>query len=133
MSTSKTPRWRRVPIQLAVVAAVATGAAGAIAGAAIANDDDDRASNVLAADAAADADQTEAVPVWITVREQRRLGQIAAKMPSGWPATEAMRRAAEQPLGDAAARERWSRDAERMPSGWPATEAMQRAAANAEG
>ena len=113
MSTRKTPRWRRVPIQFAVVAAVATGTAGAIAGAAIANDDDDRASEVVAADDAVDADRTEAVPGLITAREQRRLRQIVAKMPAGWPATEVMRRAAEQPLGDAVARERWSRDAER--------------------
>jgi hypothetical protein len=130
MSTNKTPSWRRVPIQLAVVAAVATGAAGAIAGAAIANDD--RGSEP-AADAAVNPDRTEVDPIWITVREQLRLRQIAAKMPAGWPATEVMSRAAEQPLGDAAARERWSRDAERMPAGWPATEVMRRAAANGEG
>ncbi len=133
MSTSKTPRWRRVPIQFAVVAVVATGAAGVIAGAAIADDDDDRASEVLALDAAADADQTEADLLRIAVREQLRLRQIAAKMPSGWPASEVMSRAAEQPLGDAVARERWSRDADRMPAGWPATEVMRRAAANDEG
>jgi ribosomal protein L39E len=133
MSTSKTRRWRRVPIQVGVVAAVATGAAGAIAGAAIANDDDDPASEVLAADAAVDADGTEAVPVWIMVREQQRLRQITDRMPSGWPATDVMSRAAEQPLGDAVARARWSRDAERMPAGWPATEVMRRAAANDEG
>ncbi len=129
MSTSNTPKWRRVPIQLAVVAAVATGTAGAIAGAAIANDDDDRANKVLAADDATDADQTEAVPVWITVREQQRLRQITEKMPSGWAVTEIMRRAAEQPVGDAVARERWRRDAERMPSDWLATQVMRRAAA----
>jgi hypothetical protein len=133
MSTSKTPRWRRVPIQFAVVAAVASGTAGAIAGAAIANDDDDRASDVVAVDADLAADRTEAVPTWILIRAQRRLGQIAARMPSGWPATEVMRRAAEQPLGDAVARERWSRDAERMPSGWPATEVMRGAAAEEDG
>jgi hypothetical protein len=133
MSTSKTTRWRRVPIQFAVVAAVATGAAGAIAGAATANDEDDRASEAPAAAAAVEPDPNEAVPVWIAVREQLRLRQIAAKMPSGWPATEAMQRAAEHPLGDAVARERWTRDAERMPSGWPATEAMQRAAAKDDG
>ena len=132
MSTSKTPRWRRVPVQFAVVAAVAIGTTSAIAGAAIANDDDDPASEVLAADVAVDADRTEAVPTWMMIREQRRLEQIATKMPSGWPATEAMRRAAEQPLGDAVAREQWSRDAERMPSGWPATEVMRRAAAQDE-
>jgi hypothetical protein len=129
MSTTNTPRWRRVPVQFAVVAAVATGTAGAVAGAAIANGDDGRASEVLAADDAIDDDLTEAVPTWIMVREQRRLREIAAEMPSGWPATEVMERAAEQPLGDAAARERWRRDAERMPSGWPATEVMLRAAA----
>jgi hypothetical protein len=133
MSTRRTPSWRRVPIQFAVVAAVATGAAGAIAGAAIANDDGHGASEALTADAAVQNERTEPVPVWITVREQGRLRQIAAKMPSGWPATEVMTQAAEQPLGDAVARERWSRDAERMPSGWPATEAMQRAAAKDEG
>jgi hypothetical protein len=130
MSTSKTPRWRRVPIQVAVVAAVATGAAGAIAGAAVANDDDHGASEAVAAAAAVEPDPPQAVPVWIAVREQLRLGQIAAKMPAGWPATEAMQREAEQPLGDALARARWSRDAERMPAGWPATEVMRRAAAN---
>jgi hypothetical protein len=130
MSTRKIPRRRRVPIQVAVVAAVATGTAGAIAGAAIANNDDERASEVVGADAAVDADGTDAVPILITVGEQRRLRQIAAKMPAGWPATEVMERAAEQPLGDEVARERWHRDAERMPAGWPATEVMRQAAAN---
>jgi hypothetical protein len=133
MTTHNTHSWRRVPIQFAVIAAVATGTAGAIAGAATTNGDDDRVSEVLDADAGVAADPTEAVPIWITVREQGRLRQIAAKMPSGWPATEVMMRAAEQPLGDAVARARWSRDAARMPSGWPATEVMRQAAAEDEG
>jgi uncharacterized membrane protein YdfJ with MMPL/SSD domain len=120
---------RRVSIQFAVVAAVATGTAGANAGAEIPDDDDHRAGEAVA-DAAVDAGRTEPVPVWITFHEQQRLRQIAAKMPSGWPATEVMKRAADQPLGDAVDRERWRRDAERMPAGWPATEVMRRAAAN---
>jgi hypothetical protein len=123
-----------MPIQIAVVAAVATGAAAAIAGAAIGvDDDDDRASEVLATDATVNPLQTEPVPIWIAFAEQQRLRQIASKMPSGWPATEVMERAAEQPLGDAIARARWRRDAERMPSGWPATEVMRREAAKDEG
>ena len=135
MSTRKTPRWRRVPIQFAVVAAVATGTAGAIAGAAIANDDDDRASEVLASDDAIDADRTKAVPRLITAREQRRLRQIVAKMPAGWPATEVMRRAAEQPLADAVTREqrRLREIVAKMPAGWPTTEVMRRAAEQPSG
>lgn len=127
MSPHTTHTWRRVPLHVAVAVAVATGAGGAIAGAAIGDEDDDRAAEV-ATDHAAQIDQSEAVPVWITVREQRRLRLIAAEMPAGWPATEAMMQASGQVLGDAAAREQWRRDADRMPPGWPATQAMSRAA-----
>jgi hypothetical protein len=54
-------------------------------------------------------------------------------MPSGWPATEAMRRAAEQPLRHSAAHHDWRQAVELMPSGWPATDAMRRAAAESAG
>ena len=54
-------------------------------------------------------------------------------MPTGWPATEVMRRAAEQPGDSAVAREVWSRVVDLIPAGWPATEVMRRAAAKDEG
>lgn len=131
MSSHTTHTWRRVPLHVAVAVAVATGAGGAIAGAAIGDEDDDRPAE-MAEGEAAQIGETQAVPVWITVREQRRLRLIAAEMPAGWPATEAMMRASVQVLGDAAAREQWRRDADRMPLGWPATEAMSRAAAGGD-
>ena len=46
---------------------------------------------------------------------------VYERMPSGWPATEVMRRQAE-------AQDRWRHDAELMPPGWPATEIMRQAA-----
>ena len=69
-----------------------------------------------------------AMPTWVRTREQRRLCQLAATMPSQWPAAVAIRQQAEQPLGDAQQRDRWRRDAERLPSGWPAAQAMLAAA-----
>jgi hypothetical protein len=45
-------------------------------------------------------------------------------MPAGWPATEAMRLEAEQPLGNVEQRATWQRNVELMPPDWPATQAM---------
>ena len=64
-------------------------------------------------------------PVWEQVAARQELRRTVDMMPAGWPATEAMRRQAEQPLGDAAQRAKWRETADRMPAGWPATEAMQ--------
>jgi hypothetical protein len=72
----------------------------------------------------AGADRGRDAPVWQQVVERRQLRHVVARMPSGWPATEVMRRAIEEPLGDVVQRADWRRAVDRMPAGWPATEAM---------
>jgi hypothetical protein len=77
--------------------------------------------------AAGDAPQRDVPPVrpiWEQVAHQQQLRRDVARMPAGWPATEAMRLEAEQPLGDAAQRATWRRNVEVMPPDWPATQAM---------
>lgn len=81
----------RIPIHLAVVAATLAGTAGVVAGAATVRDDD-QAVSVDADGVGAEPDAPEN-SILIQAIEQRRLRQIVAKMPSGWPATEVMRRA----------------------------------------
>jgi hypothetical protein len=124
MTTTHAVRWNRVPLHVAVVVAALAGAAGVAAGSVITRDNDRPAQP---APAAVDVTPAE-TPIWVQAQEQRDLRRIAAAMPPGWPATEAMLEAADKPLGDAAQRARWLKDAERMPAGWPATEVMRRAA-----
>ncbi len=78
---------------------------------------------------AATTDTTNPAGITLEWAERRRLAEVVAKMPSGWPETKAMRHAANEPLGDAIDRARWRRISALMPSGWPATEAMRQAAA----
>jgi hypothetical protein len=62
--------------------------------------------------------------IWEQLAHRQDLRRDVARMPAGWPATEAMRLEAEQPLGDAAQRATWRRNVELMPPEWPATQAM---------
>src|SRR5215216_475988 len=55
----------------------------------------------------AGADRGRDAPVWQQVVERRQLRHVVARMPSGWPATEVMRRAIEEPLGDVVQRADW--------------------------
>jgi hypothetical protein len=123
MSTNQPLELRRVPIHLAVAGAVLTGLAGAIAGAAIANHDAAQTGEpvgvVVPAGPAVDSGRTASESIWTVFVERERLREVVEQMPAGWPATEAMRWAAD--------RARWRDDAERMPAGWPATEVMGRA------
>jgi hypothetical protein len=118
MSRTESARRREVPVQLAVAAVLVTGIGGALAGAAIANDDGPTAGVVEA-----DAVRTQRPSARVDTREQTRLQAIAVKMPAGWPATEAMR-ATTQPSHHATIHADWRQTAELMPAGWPATEAM---------
>jgi hypothetical protein len=60
--------------------------------------------------------------------ERRELQEVVVRMPSGWPATDVMREAADSPVGEPSERARWLRMATSMPSGWPATVALAEAA-----
>jgi hypothetical protein len=131
MSKSEPAGWRRVPIQLAVAAAVVTGAGGALAGAAIADDDSDRTVELPAAGANR-TPYTPYTPTPISARERARLLAIVAKMPSGWPATEVMRQAAAAERSPDAHQD-WRRAVELMPTGWAATEVIRQAAAESAG
>ena len=115
------------------VAAVAVVAFGSVAGSAASSGphpvppvEVDRA--VGSAGGGEEVGSDPEAPIWVQTREHRRLCQLAAAMPSDWPATMAIRRQAEQPLGDAGERDRWRRDAELLPSYWPAAQAMAAAA-----
>ena len=99
--------WRRTVI----IAAALTGIAAAHGATASAD--------------ARDAGPQPTAPIWEQVAARQELRRIVALMPAGWPATEAMRIEAEQPLGDVAQRARWRETVDLMPGGWPATEAMQ--------
>ena len=121
----------RVPLHLAAAAAVLAGTVGAIAGAAIAGDDDRPAA--LIEDAVTPAPDLTSTPIYIEVLERARLHDVVEQMPAGWPATEVMRREVEAPLGDAAQRARWREAAEHMPAGWPATEATRRSGTEGSG
>ena len=82
------------------------------------------ACGTAAAGDAPHRDAPQVRPIWEQVADRQDLRRLVALMPAGWPATEAMRLEAEQPLGDAAQRARWRRDVELMPPDWPATQAM---------
>jgi hypothetical protein len=110
MSRSESAGWRRVPIQLSVAAVVVAGLGGALAGAAIADDDD-----VPTVEPASDR-QAVRLSTGGQAAEAAQLREIVLKMPAGWPATEAMRQAA--------AEYDWRHVVDLMPAGWPATEVM---------
>ena len=122
----------RVPIHLAAVAAVLAGTVGAIAGAAIAGDDD-RPARVVEEDVVMPSSRLASTPIYLEVLERARLRDAVDQMPAGWPATEVMRQQIEAPLGDATQRARWREAAERMPAGWPATEATRQSGAEGSG
>jgi hypothetical protein len=117
----------RVPLHLAAAAAVVAGTVGALAGAAIARDDNRPAPAVE--EVVTPRADVASSPVYLEVLEQARLRDAVDRMPAGWPATEVMRHQVEAPLGDAAQRARWREAAEHMPAGWPATEATRRSGA----
>ena len=60
-----------------------------------------------------------------------RLVEVTSQMPAGWPATEVMWEATEQPTLTAAELQRLQQDVARMPAGWPATEVMRQTAEEA--
>jgi hypothetical protein len=128
MSRNELSSWRKIPIQLALAAAVVTAIGGVIAGATIAGDGDD-----TVALAESEGRQTERTSTRTQPRARAGMEAIVAEMPAGWPATEAMRQAAEEAPGGAAAREGWRQAAAGMPAGWPATEAMRQAAEAPQG
>jgi hypothetical protein len=124
-TTNPIPSRRLFAVRSLTIAAALVAAAGTLAGTAAA------AGPATARSAAADAGEAgtaEADPVWVQILEQQRIRTVVERMPAGWTATEAMRRQATAPLGDATARARWRDVADRMPAGWPATEVMRRAA-----
>ena len=64
-------------------------------------------------------------PTWHEqVADRQDMRRVVARMPTGWPATEAMRIHVDQPLGDVVQRARWQRAVELTPTEWPATAAM---------
>jgi len=103
-------RHHRTPTALRFVAAAITAALAAC--------------GTAAAGDAPHRDAPQVLPIWKQVARQQDLRLVVARMPAGWPATEAMRLEAEQPLGDAAQRAAWRRDVELMPAEWSATQAM---------
>jgi hypothetical protein len=108
-----------------IIAALALAAAGTMAGCAEAplSRGNEPVEPPAAERQAADLPVVAKAPV-PDAAQRARWQHDATLMPTGWPATEVMRRAAEEPLTDAAQRARWRHDATLMPAGWPATEVM---------
>lgn len=69
---------------------------------------------------------TPATQEWTTRQEWR---DLAARMPAGWPATQALLEAASEPLGTPHERARWQVIADNMPADWTATVTLRTAAA----
>jgi hypothetical protein len=128
MSTSKHVRKNRMATRVAAVAAVPCAAVAILAGAAGATGNDDLPTDddqvVEVADEHVAIVWNPEAPVWVHAAARQRLCALAAELPSDSPAAQALRRIAEQPLGDAAQRARWRRDAEMMPSYWPAAQVL---------
>src|SRR5262245_14557674 len=110
MSKSESASWRRVPIQFAIAGALVAGFGGALAGAAIANDE----SNRTVAPARIDDDHLDRTST--AVQTAQDLRTIVDRMPAGWPATQVMRHAVQQDDGDIAAHVDWQQAVERMPA-----------------
>jgi hypothetical protein len=133
MNHTHTTPAGRVATGIIAAAAVAAVVAGVARSATSASPDPESpvAGAPIVAEAPGDDEEANwdpATPIWVRASEQRRLCQIVSAMPAQWPATIAMRRQAERPLGSAAERAQWRHDAELMPSYWPAAERMVAAA-----
>lgn len=110
MNTNFPTTTRRRTITGLLLAAVVTTASAS----ALAAPDDDQGD--VAADRPAAITQE-----WVTRQAWR---DLAARMPAGWPATQALLDAASEPLATPDERARWQVIADNMPTEWTATAAL---------